>query len=68
VRPGSLCEDVLIDVHDIQMAAVAGVCPMGRLAEFPLVDFISMTAEAFRVIRALIAGFLSFDGGLLALL
>ncbi len=68
MQPGSLCEDVLIDVHDIQMATVARVCAVGRLAKFPLVDLISMTAETFGVIRALIAGFLFLDGGFFSFL
>lgn len=63
---GSFCQDVLIDVRDIQMATVARVCPMDRQAIFPLADLISMTAETFRVIHALRTVFLSLDGRLLS--
>ncbi len=65
---GSFCQNVLIDVRDIQMATVAGVCPMDRQGKVPLADLISMTAETFRVIHALKTVFLSLDGRLLSCL
>lgn len=63
---GPSCKDVLIDVRDIQMATVARVRPMNRQGKFPLADLISMTAEAFRVIQALRAVFLSVAGRFLS--
>ena len=62
----SFCQEVLIDVRDIQMATAARVCPMDRQGKFPFADLISMTAETFRVIQALRTVFLSLDGRLLS--
>ena len=65
---GSPCLDVLIDIRDIQMAAVAGVCPMNRLCKLPFVDLFSMTVQTFRVVDALIAVFAALNDELLPLL
>ena len=63
---GSFCQDVLIDVRDIQMATVARVCPMDRQGKLPVADLTSMTAQAFRIIQALRTAFLSLGGRLLS--
>jgi hypothetical protein len=63
---GSFCQDVLIDVRDIQMATVARVCPMDRQGKLSLADLISMTAETFGVIQALRTVFLPLNGRLLS--
>jgi len=63
---GSFWEDVLIDVRDIQMAAVARVCPVDRQGKFPFADLIPMTAETSRVIQALRTVLLSLGGRLLS--
>ena len=44
---GSFCQNVLIDVRDIQMATLARVCPMDRQGKLPLADLIYVTAKTF---------------------
>lgn len=58
------CHDVLIDVRDIQMATITGICPMDRLGKFPLVDLIPMTTKTLGVIDTLVTVFSSPDSGL----
>ena len=64
---GPFLLDMLFDIGDIPVATVAGVCSMNRLGKLSLVDLISVTTQAFRVIDTLITVFTAFDDKLLAL-
>jgi hypothetical protein len=39
--------DVILDVGDVPVAAVTGVCPVNRLGKLSLVDLFSMTTQTF---------------------
>ncbi len=60
--------DMVFDVRNIPVTAITGICSVNRLGKLPLIDFVSMATQAFRVINALVAIFTAFDDKLLSLL
>jgi hypothetical protein len=55
------CFSMSLDIRDIPVATVAGICSMNGLGKLPLTDF-SMATQTFRVVNTLITIFPTFDG------
>ena len=65
---GALCLDVLLEIGDIPVAAITGICSMNRLGKLSIIDLIPMAAEALRIIDAFITVFAAFGDKLFSLL
>jgi hypothetical protein len=60
MNSSSFCFYMNLDIRDIPVATVAGICSMNGLGKPPLTDF-SMAAQTFRVVNTLETIFPTFD-------